>query len=101
MPLSRPSSHDCAYGEDLRGLSDCCSAQATLSPWPSSPTHPPRAPWPRRPSTRREIAVLVDERQRAGSHTARLDASAWPDGIFVYRLEAGEQFTTGSLVHWK
>ncbi len=47
----------------------------------------------------RQMAVLVDEEQRTGSHTAILDASAWPDGVYMYRLEAGNQFTTGSLVH--
>ena len=49
----------------------------------------------------RRMTVLVDEERNAGSHTAVLDASAWPDGIYVYRLEVGEQFTTGSLVHRK
>ncbi len=49
----------------------------------------------------RKLAVLVDERQGAGSHSARLDASAWPNGIYLYRLEAGGRFTTGRLVHRK
>ena len=46
----------------------------------------------------RELAVLVDERQSAGSHSAKLDASSWPSGVYLYRLEAGSQVTTGRLV---
>ncbi len=46
----------------------------------------------------RELAVLVDERQSAGSHSAKLDASNWPSGVYLYRLEAGSQVTTGRLV---
>ncbi|MXY70423.1 MAG: T9SS type A sorting domain-containing protein [Acidobacteriia bacterium] len=49
----------------------------------------------------RELAVLVDERQSAGSHSAMLDASAWPSGIYLYRLEAGNQVATGRLVRRK
>ena len=39
----------------------------------------------------RELAVLVDERQSAGSHSAKLDASGWPSGVYLYRLEAGNR----------
>ena len=46
----------------------------------------------------RELAVLVDERQSAGSHSAKLDASSWPSGVYLYRLEAGNQVATGRLV---
>ena len=46
----------------------------------------------------RELAVLVDEQQSAGSHSAKLDASSWPSGVYLYRLEAGSQVTTGRLV---
>lgn len=49
----------------------------------------------------RELAVLVDERQSAGSHSAKLDASSWPSGIYLYRLEAGNQVATGRLVRHK
>ena len=49
----------------------------------------------------REVAVLVNERQGAGSHSAKLDASAWPSGVYLYRLEAGNQVATGRLVHRK
>ncbi len=37
----------------------------------------------------RELAVLLDEQQSAGLHSVRLDASAWPSGLYLYRLEAG------------
>ena len=49
----------------------------------------------------RELAVLVDERQSAGSHSAKLDASSWPGGVYLYRLEAGNQVATGRLVRDK
>ena len=49
----------------------------------------------------RELAVLVDERQSAGSHSAKLDASSWPSGVYLYRLEAGNQVATGRLVRHK
>ena len=49
----------------------------------------------------RELAVLVDERQSAGSHFAKLDASSWPSGVYLYRLEAGNQVATGRLVRRK
>ena len=49
----------------------------------------------------RELAVLVDERKSAGSHSAKLDASSWPSGVYLYRLEAGNQVATGRLVRHK
>ena len=49
----------------------------------------------------RELAVLVDERQGAGLHSAQLDASAWPSGVYLYRLEVGSQVATGRLVRRK
>ena len=49
----------------------------------------------------RELAVFVDERKGAGSHSARLDASAWPSGVYLYRLEAANQVATGRLVRRK
>ena len=49
----------------------------------------------------RELAVLVNERQGAGLHSAQLDASAWPSGVYLYRLEAGNQVATGRVVHHK
>ena len=49
----------------------------------------------------RELAVLVDERKGTGSHSVRLDASAWPSGVYLYRFEAGNQVATGRLVRRK
>ena len=49
----------------------------------------------------RELAVLVDERQSVGSHSAKLDASSWPGGVYLYRLEAGNRVATGRLVRHK
>jgi len=49
----------------------------------------------------RELAVLVDERQSAGSHSAKLDAPSWPSGVYLYRLEAGNHVATGRLVRHK
>ena len=49
----------------------------------------------------RELAVLVDERQSAGSHSAKLDAPSWPSGVYLYRLEAGNRVATGRLVRRK
>ena len=49
----------------------------------------------------RELAVLVDERKSAGSHSAKLDASSWPSGVYLYRLEAGNQVASGRLVRHK
>ena len=49
----------------------------------------------------RELAVLVNERQGAGLHSAQLDASAWPSGVYLYRLEAGNQVATGRVVRHK
>ncbi len=49
----------------------------------------------------REMATLVDERHSAGAHSVRLDASSWPSGVYLYRLEAGNQIAVGSLVRQK
>ncbi len=49
----------------------------------------------------REMAVPVDEWHSAGAHSVRLDASSWPSGVYPYRLEAGNQVATGSLVRRK
>ncbi len=49
----------------------------------------------------REMAMPVDEWNSAGAHSVRLDASSWPSGVYLYRLEAGNQVATGSLVRRK
>ncbi len=37
----------------------------------------------------REVATLVNEREAAGPHTVRFDASHLASGVYVYRLVAG------------
>ena len=49
----------------------------------------------------RELVVLVDERQSAGSHSAKLDASGWPSGVYLYRIKAGNRVSTGRMVRHK
>ena len=49
----------------------------------------------------RELAVLVDGVQGAGPQLVRLNASMWPNGVYLYRLEAGNQVATGRLVRRK
>ncbi|MEM1042881.1 MAG: malectin domain-containing carbohydrate-binding protein [Bacteroidota bacterium] len=46
----------------------------------------------------RRVGVLVDAWQEAGSHTARLDGSALPSGVYLWRLEAGTRTESGRLV---
>ena len=38
----------------------------------------------------REVAVLADGPAEAGRHTAELDASAWPAGVYVLRLATAD-----------
>ncbi len=38
----------------------------------------------------REVAVLVDQQQEAGSYRAEFDASSLSTGMYFYRLQAGE-----------
>ena len=45
--------------------------------------------------------VLVYERQSARPHSAKLDASSWPSGVYLFRLEAGHHVATGRLVRHK
>ncbi len=45
----------------------------------------------------REIARLVDAHTAAGWHDASLDGSSLSSGVYLYRLEAGGQSTTGTL----
>jgi hypothetical protein len=45
----------------------------------------------------REVAVLVDGRTEAGTHTATFDARGLAAGVYVYRLVVGTQVATGQL----
>src|SRR5690606_12454626 len=45
----------------------------------------------------REVAVLVDARQDAGTHRATFDASGLAAGTYVYRLVVGSDVQTGRL----
>jgi hypothetical protein len=46
----------------------------------------------------REVATLVDGWQRNGAQAARFDASALPNGLYVYRLTAGGATDSRSLI---
>ncbi|MDR9415812.1 MAG: CHRD domain-containing protein [Gracilimonas sp.] len=41
-----------------------------------------------------EVATIVDNRFSAGQHTVNFDANALSSGIYIYRLEAGNQTMT-------
>jgi hypothetical protein len=38
----------------------------------------------------REVSVLVDERQDAGIHEVKFDATGLSSGVYLYRLQAGD-----------
>lgn len=46
----------------------------------------------------REVMTVVDTARPAGPHEVRLDASRLPAGLYVARLEAGEQVRTQTLI---
>lgn len=46
----------------------------------------------------REVAVLVNERKPAGTHTVTFDASGLSSGIFFYTLKAGASFQTKKMI---
>jgi len=46
----------------------------------------------------REVATLVHGKMSAGEHQVYFDASALAAGVYLYRLEAGEQVATRKLV---
>jgi len=41
---------------------------------------------------------VLDENLPAGEHVVRFDASGLPDGIYLARLQAGEEVATGRIV---
>ena len=51
-----------------------------------------------------KVATLVSEKQKAGYHQVKWDASRWAgmaSGIYLYRLEAGEYIETRKMVLMK
>ena len=46
----------------------------------------------------REVATLINERQKAGHYSLSLDASRLSNGIYFYRLKAGKFFATKKLM---
>lgn len=46
----------------------------------------------------REVATLVSEELSAGSYSTRWDATGFPTGVYLYRLEAGEFVETKKLL---
>ncbi len=46
----------------------------------------------------RRVATLADGTMQAGWHTLRFDAASLASGIYVYRLEAGSQVQTRTMV---
>ena len=46
----------------------------------------------------REVKILVDERQPAGTHSATFNAASLPSGVYFYRLQAGSFSETKKLL---
>jgi hypothetical protein len=46
----------------------------------------------------REVATLVDGVRQAGVHAVRWDASGLASGVYLYRLRAGEELRTRSMM---
>ncbi|MCX6134809.1 MAG: T9SS type A sorting domain-containing protein [Ignavibacteriales bacterium] len=46
----------------------------------------------------REVASLVNAIQKPGSYVTRWDASAYPTGVYLYRLQAGDNVQTKKMV---
>jgi hypothetical protein len=46
----------------------------------------------------REVALLVDEEQEAGTHSITWNANGIPSGVYFYRLTAGPTVLTRSMV---
>jgi hypothetical protein len=46
----------------------------------------------------RRVATLVEDRQDAGRHEVRFDASPLASGLYVYRLMAGEAVRSGRML---
>ena len=46
----------------------------------------------------REVATLVDERLQAGSYETRFQANGLASGVYLYRLQAGDQVQAKRLI---
>ena len=46
----------------------------------------------------REVAVLVNEKKEPGSYEVKLDGSSLASGMYLYRIEAGENVQTRKMV---
>jgi hypothetical protein len=46
----------------------------------------------------REVAVALDKELPAGEHIVPFDASDIPDGIYLIRLQAGNEVRTGKII---
>ncbi|MBE9483683.1 MAG: T9SS type A sorting domain-containing protein, partial [Bacteroidetes bacterium] len=46
----------------------------------------------------REMVVLVDEAQAAGEYIINFDTSALPEGLYIIRLQAGDESAVGKLL---
>jgi hypothetical protein len=49
----------------------------------------------------RTVTTLVNEVRPAGAYTVRWDASAFPSGVYYYRLQAGTFVDTKKMVLMK
>ncbi len=49
----------------------------------------------------REVATLVDEYKEAGRHSIEFDASSLSSGVYFYKLQAGDFFSTKKLILMK
>jgi hypothetical protein len=45
-----------------------------------------------------EIDVLVNESQNAGNHVTNWNASAFPSGVYVYKLESGSFISNKKMI---
>ena len=48
--------------------------------------------------TGQRVAILVDKKQPAGSHSIEFDASHFSSGVYFYRLEAGDNIETRKMI---
>ncbi len=48
--------------------------------------------------TGKQVSSLADETQNAGEHVARLDITDLPEGMYIIRLQAGNESAVGKLL---